>query len=114
MSKKISRHRGKQFSPKISVQSQFKLYPDLSSYSQILLPISVHRETTATAAATTVDQSQQVGLLGLSLIGLQYLQLLRLPPSELRLLIESWIMNGDQDTTNTETELRFWENIGYL
>ena len=88
----ISRHRGKQFSPKISVQSQFKLYPDLSSYSQILLQISVHRETTATTAVS-VDQSQQVALLSLALIGQQHLQLLRLPPSELRLLIESGIMN---------------------
>ena len=88
----ISRHRGNQFSLKILVQSQFKLYPDLSSYSLILLQISVHRETTATSAVT-VDQSQQVTLLSLALIGQQYLQLLRLPPSELRLLIESRIMN---------------------
>ena len=87
-----SRHIGKQFSPKISAQSQFKLYPDLSSYSQILWRISVHRETTATAAVT-VDQSQQVALQSLALIGQQYLQLLRLPPSELRLLTESGTMN---------------------
>ena len=55
-------------------------------------------ETTATSAVT-VDQSQQVYLLGLALIGQQYLQLLRLSPSELRLEIESGIMNRDQDTT---------------